>query len=228
MVVPLRRLALTALCAASLMVSACTLDVSGAPSAEVGSAAGSGVAGQSSVQVPAVPFPAAPVFTGPAAQCAGQTVVNHHDLNHPGWGPTRLYALTETGRSGTDSRSEAGSACLVAVDGQGATRWAYSENIHYEWNLATPASDVTGHIFVIYNPGRYRGVIVLIPTPAGFAPFSHDYRTGLNRYYSAELIGPDPTIGYSITLSANDCSPTCADGTVSTRTIHWNGSAYVE
>jgi hypothetical protein len=46
-------------------------------------------------------------------------------------------------------------------------------------------------------------------------------------YYYAELIGPNSSDVYTIRQSHNDCVPGCAQGTVTSRDLHWNGSDYV-
>jgi hypothetical protein len=167
------------------------------------------------------PLPAAPQFSGAATVCSGGSVVGTTDITHPGWGPTRIFAITTAAGSG------GGEACLVAQNAAGV-QWSHAEDsgpTTVKWRFANPATDNTGNTFVIYNPGRYDGVIVLVPTADGFAPIEQSYQTGQNRYYYAELVGPQGG-RYAIEASANDCEPDCASGTITRRTLQWNGSTY--
>ena len=62
--------------------------------------------------------------------------------------------------------------------------------------FANPATDATGNMFVTYDPGRYDGVLVLIPNADGFEDIGWDkdmggtHYMGKHAYYYAELIGP--------------------------------------
>ena len=91
----------------------------------------------------------------------------------------------------------------------------------------------TGNTFVTYNPGRYDGVLVLIPDAGGFEDIgwddqnSHQHYYGKHAYYYAELMGPGANGQYTIRQSHNDCTPSCAGGTVTTQDLHWHGSDYV-
>lgn len=214
--------AISALCVAVgvsvLGVSACT--VSGSATGE-STAAGPGLHSGSGSPTTTAPLPVTPQFTGAGSACAGGSVVGTADITHPAWGPTRIFAVKSTTGS-----SSTGPACLVAMDAQGV-RWSHAEqDSHTEvWKFASPATDSTGNTFVIYNPGRYDGVIVLVPTADGFAPIEPSYQTGANRYYYAELVGPQNG-QYAIQAENNNCVPDCAGGTITRRQLHWNGSTY--
>ena len=65
--------------------------------------------------------------------------------------------------------------------------------------LRQPGPDSTGNTFITYNPGRYNGVLVLIPTAGGFEDIGWDdtggstqHYYGKHAYYNAELLGPGP------------------------------------
>lgn len=171
---------------------------------------------------PLVSFPDRPT-TGVPVACGAAPVVSSAEFTHPTWGRSKLYALF--------SRDDtASSPCLMVADSAGRVVWTHVEDspaVPYEkWSLASPAVDATGHLFVIYNPGRYDGVIALVPTPGGFAAFSPSYSSGGFRYYYAELAGPDGRTGYAIEVSNNDCNPSCADGSITSKTLQWNGRDY--
>ncbi|MGW6142272.1 hypothetical protein ACWFRM_11260 [Streptomyces sp. NPDC055144] len=101
-----------------------------------------------------------------------------------------------------------------------------------ELRFASPASDTTKNIFVIYNPGRYDGVLVLVPDKEGFAdigwrsPGDH-YTGGKLAYYDARLVGPGGNGQYAIVQSSNSCTPSCAEGAIAHITLHWNGHEYL-
>ncbi|MFI8291395.1 hypothetical protein ACIGBL_19895 [Streptomyces sp. NPDC085614] len=95
-----------------------------------------------------------------------------------------------------------------------------------------PVTDSTKNVFVTYNPGRYDGVLVLVPNAAGFEdvdwsdPTIH-YSGGRFAFYHAELSGPGESGRYTIIASNNSCNPSCAEGVTSRTTLHWNGHDYL-
>jgi hypothetical protein len=101
------------------------------------------------------------------------------------------------------------------------------------FGFPSPATDATGNTFVTYNPGRYDGVIVLIPDADGFEDIGWDdqsgdtHYSGKRAYYYANLAGTGDNGEYTIRKSRNDCTPSCAEGTVTTQDLHWDGSDYV-
>jgi len=102
------------------------------------------------------------------------------------------------------------------------------------FGFANPATDATGNTFVLYNPGRYDGVLVLIPNTDGFENIDYQGYNGTNQhfsgkhaYYYAQLIGPGVGGDYTIRQSNNDCVPDCATGTITTQDLRWDGSDYV-
>lgn len=125
-------------------------------------------------------------------------------------------------------RSENG--CIGVIDDHGNTLLTRTISV-YHLDLAAPVQDATGNLFITYNPGRYNGVITLIPTEDGYDGPSAgeeelDYRTDQHIYYYAELTGPDSDGRYQIEASNNDCDPSCAGGTITSETLSWNGHDY--
>ncbi|MDI3404098.1 hypothetical protein [Streptomyces cavernicola] len=101
-----------------------------------------------------------------------------------------------------------------------------------ELRFAAPASDATKNTFVIYNPGRYNGVLVLVPDVGGFEDIGWSspdsfYSGGKLAYYDARLVGPGKDGRYAIVKSENSCNPSCAEGAIRSVTLHWNGHEYL-
>ena len=99
---------------------------------------------------------------------------------------------------------------------------------HYLWELAKPARDRSGLIFINYNPGRYNGLYVLQPVTHGMRVVAGGYGSpqGQDLYY-AELEGPAADGLYRVVQSENDCSPDCARGTVTSVRLRFNGSSFI-
>jgi hypothetical protein len=158
------------------------------------------------------------------AGCSG-TVVAHHDIQHKTLGAVRLFLLRPNGNEG----------CVAAVANSGQALVPIHLGVGAEeiFAFANPATDATGNTFVLYNPGRYDGVLALIPDSGGFEDIGWDDLTteqhfsGKHAYYYAQLLGPGTDGEYTIRRSHNDCTPDCASGTVTTQDLHWNGSDYV-
>ena len=128
-----------------------------------------------------VPSPA-PILTGerttstaPAALpdtlptnsgCRGD-LVTHTDIDHKFLGPVRIF-LTLAG-TGLDKVG-----CVASVTATGKVLPAIYIRVTSHFGFPSPASDATGNTFVTYNPGRYDGVLVLVPTIDGFADIGWD------------------------------------------------------
>lgn len=160
-----------------------------------------------------------------AAQCAG-TVLDHRDIQSPNLGAVRVFLVQ---RPGFDPST----GCVAAVTGSGRALATIDVDIyHNDLHFANPATDATGNTFVIYNPGRYDGVLVLVPSKDGFEdigwrdPTDH-YSGGRLAYYNARLDGPGEDGRYAIVQSGNSCNPDCASGSVSKVTLRWNGHEYL-
>jgi hypothetical protein len=159
--------------------------------------------------------------------CLG-TVVGQSDVPHRGLGTVRVFLTLNAGVQ-TD-----GHGCIAAVAADGKVLPSIPVDV-YDTSLAfaDPATDATGNTFITYNPGRYDGVLVLVPTAAGFEDIGWDdqsYGTqydGKRAYYNAKLDGLGPDRTYAIRTSHNDCEPSCADGTTTEQVLHWTGTDYV-
>jgi hypothetical protein len=171
---------------------------------------------------PPASFPSGPPD---AAHCPG-TVLDHRDISHPDLGAVRVFLVRRTG-------SGAASGCVASVTSKGRALASIDIDIYEnDLHFASPDSDATKNTFVIYNPGRYDGVLVLVPDKGGFEdvgwtePDVH-YRGGKHAFYNARLAGPGGDGRYTIIQSQNSCNPSCADGAVSHVTLHWNGHEYL-
>ncbi|MDQ8707156.1 hypothetical protein RCO28_32515 [Streptomyces sp. LHD-70] len=184
---------------------------------------GKGRSSSSAKETPSpVSFPSSPPDS---AKCPGK-VLDHRDIKHPNLGPVRVFLVRRSG-------SQMPSGCIAAVTGRGHVLEPIGVDVYEnELRFADPASDTTRNTFVLYNPGRYDGVLVLVPDKDGFedvdwaGPEEH-YSGGRLAYYYARLSGPGEDGRYAIVKSENSCDPTCAEGTTSNVTLHWNGHAYV-
>jgi len=124
---------------------------------------------------------------------------------------------------------------VATVTGTGKVLLAIYIEAQSHFGFPSPASDATGNTFVTYNPGRYDGVLVLVPTRDGFADIGWDEistasdpsYSGRLAFYYAELIGPGADGEYSIRQSSNDCDPSCGGGMITYKDLRWNGTDYV-
>jgi hypothetical protein len=161
----------------------------------------------------------------PDVGCQGD-ITARQDISHPKLGTVRLFLLLNPSMK-ADSRG-----CVVAVAGTGKAVTAIPLDIGgNSLAFANPLTDATGNAFITYNPGRYDGVLVLVPTATGFQdpgwakPDIH--YAGKRAYYDAKPQGPGPDGRYTILQSRNDCVPSCASGTVRSMVLHWDGNDYV-
>jgi len=147
---------------------------------------------------------------------------------------TRLHS--EDGNDGP------GPASLTVTDASGAVRLSWS-NEHMYWfapagtlpieygekDVRAPF-DARGNIFVDYNPGRYNGVIVIVPTATGFddlgtLPPPDDYA---GRFYCATTTDLDADGVYEVVEPKFcECAPDCLPDS-SAHAYRWNGRDYVE
>jgi hypothetical protein len=97
--------------------------------------------------------------------------------------------------------------------------------------FANPVADSTGNAFITYDPGRWEGVLVLVPTADGFEDIGWEDKNapyyGKRAYYYAKLNGPGPDGQYTITQFNNNCEPSCAGGSITSQVLHWDGHDYV-
>ncbi|WP_406817364.1 protein kinase domain-containing protein [Mycobacterium sp. M23085] len=174
---------------------------------------------------------ALPAYLPPNSGCPGH-VTAHHDIDHKALGPVRIFLTV----SPSGSASE---ACIASVTAGGASLPAITFNADTTssvgpFGFANPATDSTGNTFITYNAGgahAYNGVLVLIPNAGGFEDIGWSSTTlhiaGQHAYLDAELLGPGADDRYTIRQSNNDCTPSCAGGTITTKDLHWNGSDYL-
>lgn len=154
-------------------------------------------------------------------------------FDHPTWGPSLLVTSFRSNRPEED---HPGIGYVTVFSVGGDVVWQYSTGgpdpaelgNWYEMALHRPARDDTGRIFIDWNPGRYNGVTALLPVPGGFAdhgtlPESGDYRS---RFYYAEVDNPDGDGSFEIQHFANDCDPSCAEGTTTSALWEWTGDGY--
>ena len=97
--------------------------------------------------------------------CPGSScTIDSMDIDHPGWGPTRVFSLVEEGGDGIPNTA------LAAVDSTGEVKWTFVGPFSYAsaWGFGTDAPDEAEALYVTYNPGRWDGVIALHPTEDGF------------------------------------------------------------
>jgi hypothetical protein len=179
--------------------------------------------GSTSSAAPAVLPDAVPTNSG----CRGD-VVAQKDIEHKFLGPVRIF-LTLSGAS----LDKVG--CVASVTASGKVLPAIYVRVTDHFGFPSPATDTTGNTFVTYNPGRYDGVLVLVPSPNGFEDIGWESKStasdpsywGRLAIYYAELVGPGPDGQYTIRKSSNDCDPNCAQGTVTDEDLRWNGTDYV-
>lgn len=176
--------------------------------------------------VPTAP-PALPDFVPTNSGCRGD-LVGQKDIEHQLLGPVRIF-LTLSG-TGFDKVG-----CIAPVTASGKIIPANYIRVTNHFGFPSPATDSTGNTFVTYNPGRYDGVLVLIPTSGGFEDIGWEQEStesnpsywGRFAIYYAELVGPGVDGQYVIRQSSNDCDPSCAAGTTTHEDLRWNGTDYV-
>lgn len=181
--------------------------------------AASGSASASSSSRPPVSLPDAPP---PNPDCKG-SVKAHIDIPHPSLGTVRLFLIL-------DSATGPKVGCVAAIASNGKVLPTITVDVNGNaFDFANPVTDSTGNAFVTDNPGRYDGVLVLVPTPDGFQDigWGNTHYEGKRAYYYAKLEGPGPNGQYTIRQFNNDCTPSCAAGRVTSQVLHWNGTDYV-
>jgi len=148
-------------------------------------------------------------------------------IDHPAWGPTTIVVCGPTDTPIQD-------AGILAVDSTGSARWSTeSSDNHVTYKLADPATDASGNIFIVYNPGRYDGVMILHPTSESIEVLADSYASYQEQasplfFYYAKLVGPGTDGLYQIEQFDNDCVPSCAEASPTSSMYAWNGTTYVE
>jgi serine/threonine protein kinase, bacterial len=155
--------------------------------------------------------------------CRGE-VVSHTDIEHKYLGTVRLFlSVTDAG-----GFQQVGCVASVAASGRVLPAVKVTTSSGF-FGFPSPATDATGNTFVTYNPGRFDGVMVLVPTTDGFQDVGVDETgyTGRLAYYYAEVKGPDANGEFIIRHWQQNCTPSCAEGVPTYQDLHWNGSDYV-
>ncbi|OOK72057.1 putative secreted protein [Mycobacterium kansasii] len=131
----------------------------------------------------------------------------HQDVPHPSLGTVRLFLVLDSRQVGPKV------GCVAAAASNGKALPAITVDVGgNSLNFPNPVTDSTGNAFVTYNPGRYDGVLVLVPNPDGFQDIGWDigsgdtHYEGKRAYYYAKLEGPAPTVS---TRSANSITTAC-------------------
>ncbi|MEU0228716.1 hypothetical protein ABZ177_30835 [Streptomyces sp. NPDC006284] len=169
-----------------------------------------------------------PPSSPPDAGCTGRTL-DHRDIRHPDLGPVRVFLVRRPA-------SEQPAGCVTGVTHDGRT--LAPAEVDANWTMegalrfAAPATDSTRNVFVTYNPGRYDGVLVLVPTADGFADIGWSsagdhYSGGRFAFYHARPVGPGEDGQYAIVHSIKGCDPSCAEGATSKVTLRWDGRDYL-
>ncbi len=90
-----------------------------------------------------------------------------------------------------------GGGCVAAISSSGQILTRVDLAVYGDaLDFAEPTTDATGNVFLTYNPGRYNGVLTLVPHVDGFETIEWDDGSGPNYastshvYYYAELEGP--------------------------------------
>lgn len=156
-------------------------------------------------------------------------VVDQAGWIHPAWGPVTVFAILDRDSAGT--MTAPGRAVIAITDSDSEVRWTRrTEDTLYSFRLASPISDSTGNAFLLYNPGRYDGVVVLSPQgskirvlrtmlPAQPVPYW--------RFYNSRLLPQNRSGEYVIRYYRHSCFPSCAEGATTARDYRWSGKDYV-
>lgn len=164
----------------------------------------------------------------PSANC----MIHSRDINHPTWGPTRIFSVMERG----DAYSM--KPTIAAVDSTGEVKWTFQgpETYAGQWQFATEAPDDSQTLIFHYNPGRYDGVVALIPTNDGFYSLPNGgAASGFNDefgviFYDAEVGAKDANGNYEIVTYEKDFSggQSNADAPTYKHFHTWTGAGYEE
>jgi len=176
---------------------------------------------------------AATVPPGPPSGTVAEAGPGRYDIayDHAALGPMTISVF-----AGGDN----GQASVTATDATGGVVYQYeATNLlelaparlrDAEANPGTwAATDTTTNVFIEYNPGRYNGVMILIPTTTGFtAGATEPTESSQGRFYSASIVDQGGDGAFEISQLSNDCNPSCGGGNITATIFHWNGSDYVE
>ncbi len=183
-----------------------------------------GVPGAGNVSLVDPPVPPVTRLIDGGVCSSGGEITGHAFFTHPTWGRSVMVTCLDNADGG--DREDG----VAVYDATSTLRWVHHLDGYYELHPASPATDASGNLFVIYEPGRYYGVAVLRPIDGSMsfvAGFYNDSTPTEGRFYYAEVLGPDPAGLYAIRSFFNDCEPDCATGTTTSHVYVWNGVDYV-
>lgn len=170
-------------------------------------------------------------LTSCSAPCG---VTGRIPYEHPVFGPITIVTFGPV-KSATDPHpSTSDHGLVLAVDDAGSVVWDPRWHTGEYMTLYGPTKmdagpvDAQGNVFIEWNPGRYNGVTVLVPTDDGF----DDLRTApsgdtLGRFYSGSVVDDDQDGTYEVLLEINSCFFSCAEGPLYQTTFDWNGADFV-
>jgi hypothetical protein len=146
------------------------------------------------------------------------------DIQHPSWGEVTLVTTLLSSLPDGSPNS-----AIVAIDSHNRVMWRHDTGDQREFSPAKPATDKSGNVFIIYNPGRHNGVIILRASKVGFDDFDSlpspsNYGP---RFYDASITDTDHDGILEIAKPAVDCQPKCADGKPRRDTYRWTGNNYL-
>ncbi|MFZ2510382.1 MAG: hypothetical protein WAW85_04740 [Gordonia sp. (in: high G+C Gram-positive bacteria)] len=149
---------------------------------------------------------------------------DRREVKHPQLGTVTIGIRRE-------EKSRPGQGCIAAVDSGGKKLLVQKVTVYGDaLDFVDPVTDATNNVFIKYNPGRYNGVITLVPNKTGYEDIgwgeAGGYQSTTHAYYSAGVIGPGPDGRYTIKELSNDCNPACASGTITSKILTWNGQRY--
>jgi hypothetical protein len=146
-------------------------------------------------------------------------------VEHPLWGQVSVFTVQFN-----EDLSSHIPARIIAIDASGRLQWQYTVEGLVQLKPAEPSRDRIDHLFLMYNPGRYDGIIVLTPTKYGFEDFGSLPTSGetTGRFYSSHLSDVDGDHIYEIVSEKNTCDPSCANGRVEVATWAFNGKDYAD
>lgn len=145
-------------------------------------------------------------------------------FQHPAWGASSLITTLSLDQSNQESH-------IVVVDAANNIHWRYhNAALNDQLMPASDTPDKASNLFILYNPGRYDGIVVLRPTKDGFDNFEtlpkpDDYNA---RFYYAKIVDTNSDGVLEIQKDTNDCNPSCGGGKITSATFAWNGSEYAQ
>ena len=207
------------------MSSVATIPATSTPSASVSSVqpSSSSPVAPSVATRPSVPKASTLIKAGICGR--GGKITGHTFFTHPTWGSSVLVTCLDL-----KVRELQG---IAVLDAAGQIRWSHKiEGGYYTLETATPGTDNTGNLFVIYDPGRYQGIAVYRPVKGSMKTIAGLYDDGEGkedgRFYYAKLLGSGGSGRYRIRHFVNDCDPSCSNGTTTSTDYVWNGSDYAK